>query len=95
MAHIIEIERNSEVEARSFLDALYYSDFVSPIGFRVDGETVWAVAVNWNEEGLDKIDEQFSQITTETLENGKELDEISVYSRIFPETTPYRPEWQV
>ena len=33
MAHIIEVERHSEVEARSFLDALYYSDSVSAIGF--------------------------------------------------------------
>jgi hypothetical protein len=38
MAHIIEVIGNSEVEARSFLDALYYSDSVSAIGFREDGK---------------------------------------------------------
>ena len=35
MAHIIEVERRSEVEARSFLDALFYSDSVSAIGNRL------------------------------------------------------------
>ena len=52
MAHIIEVIRNSEAEARSFLDALFYSDSVSAIGFRSDKETIRAVAVNWDEDEI-------------------------------------------
>ena len=60
MAHIIEVIRNSQAEARSFLDALYYSDFVSPIGFRLCGDAVLAVAANWNEDAENEIDGQIS-----------------------------------
>ena len=37
MAHIIEVVRENEAEARSFLDALYYSDSVSSIGYYLRG----------------------------------------------------------
>ena len=47
MAHIIEVIRRSKAEARSFLDALFYSD--SAIGHRLDEKgNIRAVAVNWN-----------------------------------------------
>lgn len=94
MAHIIEVIRNSEAEAGSFLDALYYSDFVSPIGFRICGDTVLAVAANWNEDAENEIDQQISQMITDALANNEDLDEISAYHRIFSETVPYHPKWQ-
>jgi len=55
MAHIIEVERHSEAEARSFLDALYYSDSVSAIGFRPQGEKFITVAVNWDAEETSEL----------------------------------------
>ena len=48
MAHIIEVERRTADEARSFLDALFYSDSVSAIGHRPSGKKTRAVAVNWD-----------------------------------------------
>lgn len=94
MAHIIEVERNSEAEARSFLDALYYSDSVSAIGFRPQGEKFIAVAVNWDAEETSELDERISGLITDALETGDELDEISAYRRIFSNTVLYNPEWQ-
>ncbi len=44
MAHIIEVVRDTAGEARSFLDALFYSDSVSAIGHRPDGERIRAIA---------------------------------------------------
>ena len=55
MAHIVEVERRSEAEACSFLDALYYSDSVSAIGFRPQGEKFIAVAVNWDAEETSEL----------------------------------------
>jgi hypothetical protein len=46
MAHIIEVIRDSEAEAGSFLDALFYTDSVSAIGYRPDDRQTRAVAVN-------------------------------------------------
>lgn len=94
MAHIIEIIRNSEDEARSFLDALFYSDSVSAIGFRADGETIRTVAVNWDAEESSELDNCVSEMITKSLQSVEDLDEISAYCKIFPETTPYNPEWQ-
>ncbi len=94
MAHIIEVIRNSEAEARSFLDALYYSDSVSAIGFRICGETIRAVAVNWDEDASSELDEQISEMISKDIESDEDSDEISAYCRIFPETVPYNPEWQ-
>lgn len=94
MAHIIEVIRSSEVEARSFLDALYYSDFVSGIGFRICEDAVRVVAVNWNEDVVNEIDEQILQMVTASLESGEDLDEISAYCRISPETIPYNFQWK-
>jgi hypothetical protein len=92
MAHIIEVVRDTAAEARSFLDALFYSDFVSAIGHRPDGERIRAVAVNWdaNEEG--EIDERISQMVTDAIEADDDLDEIAAYRRLFPETILYQPE---
>jgi hypothetical protein len=94
MAHIIEVIRNSEAEARSFLDALFYSGLVSVIGFRVDGKTIFVVAVNWNEDKASELDERISRMIDDSLQTDEDLDEISAYCKIFPETVPYNPEWQ-
>ena len=94
MAHIIEVERNSEAEARSFLDALYYSDSVSAIGFRPKNEIFIATAVNWDAEEDSELDERISSLITNSLESDDDLDEISAYCRIFPHTVSYNPEWQ-
>ena len=58
MAHIIEVVRDTAGEARSFLDALFYSDSVSAIGHRPDGELIRAVAVNWNADEESDLDER-------------------------------------
>ncbi len=89
MAHIIEVVRSSEAEARSFLDALFYSDSVSAIGCRADEKTIRAVAVNWDEDATSELDERISEMISAALEIGKDLDEISAYCRIFPETAFY------
>lgn len=94
MAHITEVERNSEAEARSFLDALYYSDSVSAIGFRPKNEIFIAVAVNWDAEEETDLDERISSLITDSLETEDDLDEISAYRRIFPNTVLYNPERQ-
>ena len=95
MAHIIEVERGSEAEACSFLDALYYSDSVSAIGFRPQGEKFIAVAVNWDAlEEASELDERISDLISDSLETGSDLDEISAYCRIFSNTVSYNPEWQ-
>ena len=94
MAHIIEVERHSEAEARSFLDALYYSDSVSAIGFRPQGEKFIAVAVNWDAEKTSEPDERISDLISDALEADGDLDEISAYCRISPNTVRYNPEWQ-
>lgn len=94
MAHIIEVERHSEAEARSFLDALYYSDSVSAIGFRAKDEVFIAVAVNWDADEENELDEQISCLVTGSLETGDDLDEITAYCRVFPDTLHYHPEWQ-
>ena len=92
MAHIIEVERQTEAEARSFLDALYYSDSVSAIGFRLCNKTVRVVAVNWDADEESELDERISHLITDALLAGDDLDEIAAYCRIFPETIPYQPE---
>ena len=94
MAHIIEVLRDTEAEARSFLDALFYSDSVSAIGFRSDGETIRAVAVNWDEDSSSELDERISQLITDALQTGEDIDEITAYCRIFPKTIQYNPEWK-
>ena len=94
MAHIIEVERQSESEARSFLDALFYSDSVSAIGFRQKDEIFIVAAVNWDAEEENEFDERISCLITDSLESGDDLDEISAYRRIFPDTIHYNPEWQ-
>lgn len=89
MAHIIEIIRDSEAEARSFLDALFYSDSVSAIGFRADGETIRAIAVKWDEDEASELDNRVSEMITNSLQTEEDSDEISAYCKIFPETTLY------
>ncbi|CAN5649776.1 hypothetical protein BH18ACI1_BH18ACI1_22160 [soil metagenome] len=92
MAHIIEVVRNTEAEARSFLDALFYSDSVSAIGHRPNDRKTRAVAVNWDADEESELDERISQMITDALESGEDVDEITAYCRIFPETVPYQPE---
>jgi len=92
MSHIIEVVRETAAEARSFLDALFYSDSVSAIGHRPDGKQTRVVAVNWDADEESKIDERISQMVTDALEKDDDLDEIAAYCRIFPETVLYQPE---
>ncbi len=93
MAHIIEVVRDTAGEARSFLDALFYSDSVSAIGHRPDrtGKTR-AVAVNWDADEESELDERLSQMVTDAIEADEDTDEIAAYCRIFPETALYQPE---
>lgn len=92
MAHIIEVLRDTASEARSFLDALFYSDSVSAIGHRPDGELTRAVAVNWDADEESETDERISQMITDALDAGDDFDEIAVYRLLFPETVLYQPE---
>ena len=94
MAHIIEVDRHSEAEAHSFLDALYYSDSVSAIGFRPQNEKFVAIAVNWDAEEASELDERISNLISVALETGGDLDEISAYCRFFSNTVSYNPERQ-
>lgn len=93
MAHIIEVVRHTADEARSFLDALFYSDSVSAIGHRFDRENIRAVAVNWDAGSESELDERISQMITDSLLSGEDVDEITAYCRIFPETVAYQPEF--
>lgn len=92
MAHIIEVGRDSVGAARSFLDALFYSDSVSAIGYRSDAERTSAVAVNWDEDESSELDERISEMISNSLESGDNIDEIAAYCRIYPETVLYQPE---
>jgi len=92
MPHIIEVVRETAGEARSFLDALFYSDSVSAIGHCPDGEMTKAVAVNWDAEEEIELDERISQMVTDAIEADDDLDEIAAYCRLFPETVLYQPE---
>lgn len=95
MAHIIEVVRDTTGEARSFLDALFYSDSVSAIGHRPDesGNTR-AIAVNWDADETSELDERISQMISDALRSSEDedVDEIVAYCRIFPETVLYQPE---
>lgn len=92
MAHIIEVVRAGEEEARSFLDALFYSDSVSAIGYRADDENVRAVAVNWDEDAMSELDDRISETIDDALGAGKEMDEIAAYHKLYPETVAYQPD---
>ncbi len=94
MAHIIEVVRDTAGEARSFLDALFYSDSVSAIGHRTDNDKTQAVAVNWDADETSELDERVSQMITAALCEGRDedVDEIAAYCRVFPETVLYQPE---
>lgn len=92
MPHIIEVLRDTQAEARSFLDALFYSDSVSAIGHRPDGEQIRAVAINWDADEESEIDERISQMVSDALETDNDLDEIAAYCRVFPKTVLYQPE---
>ncbi len=93
MAHIIEVIRHTASEARSFLDALFYSDSVSAIGHRQDDSgKIRAIAVNWDADEESELDERISNMITDSLDTGKDVDEIAAYCRIFPETVSYQPE---
>lgn len=92
MAHIIEVVRETAGEARSFLDALFYSDSVSAIGHRPDHDKTRAVAVNWDADETSELDERVSQMISDALLAGDDVDEIAAYRRLFPETVLYQPE---
>jgi hypothetical protein len=94
MAHIIEVVRDTASKARSFLDALFYSDSVSAIGHRPDDDKTRAVAVNWEGDEMSELDERISQMISDALNAVKDedVDEIVAYCRIFPETILYQPE---
>lgn len=92
MAHIIEVIRDTESEARSFLDALFYSDSVSAIGHRPDDDRTRVVAVNWDADETSELDDCVSQMVTDALDASEDIDEIAAYCRIFPETVLYQPE---
>ena len=92
MAHIIEVVHESVGEACSFLDALFYSDSVSAIGHCQDGTKTRAVAVNWDADETSELDGRISQMISDALTAGDELDEIVAYCRLFPETLLYQPE---
>lgn len=94
MAHIIEVIRNSKAETLSFLDGLFYSDSVSAIGYRISCGKTRAVAVNWDAEEVSELDEKISEMITDALQTGDDLDESGAYCRIFPETICYNPERQ-
>lgn len=74
------------------MDALFYSDSVSAIGHRPDGELTRAVAVNWDADEESETDERISQMITDALDAGDDFDEIAVYRLLFPETVLYQPE---
>ncbi len=74
MAHIIEVVRDTAGEARSFLDALFYSDSVSAIGHRPDDGKTRAVAVNWDADEESELDERISQMITDALRAGEDVD---------------------
>ena len=92
MAHIIEVGRDTPAEARSFLDALVFSDSVSAIGHRSDINKTRAVAVNWDEDESSELDERISEMISNSLESGDDIDEIAAYCRIYPETVLYQSE---
>jgi hypothetical protein len=92
MPHIIEVVRSTEAEARSFLDALFYSDSVSAIGHRRDGELIRAVAVNWDADEESELDGLISRIVSDVIEADDDTDEIAAYCRVFPEIVLYQPE---
>jgi hypothetical protein len=94
MAHIIEVVRGTEGEARSFLNALFYSDSVSAVGHRPEDSKTRAVAVNWEADEASELDKRISQMIADALDAGKDedVDEIAAYCRIFPETVLYQPE---
>ena len=76
---------------------LFWTHFIIPIpraaiGFRICGETIRAVAVNWDADEESELDERISQLITDALLAGDDLDEIAAYCRIFPETILYQPE---
>ena len=91
MAHIIEVVRGTAGEARSFLDALFYSDSVSAIGHRPDrtGKTR-AVAVNWDADEENELDERISQMIADALDAGKDED-VDAHCGLLPYISRNRP----
>lgn len=76
---------------------LFWTRFFIPIpraaiGFRLCNKTVRVVAVNWDADEESELDERISQLITDALLAGDDLDEIAAYYRIFPETILNQPE---
>ena len=61
---------------------------VSVIGFRADGEKIYVVAVNWDEDAVSELDKQISA----TLGGVDGLGEKTVYCQVFSKTISYKPE---
>ena len=77
---------------------LFWTRFIIPIpraaiGFRICGQIIRAVAVNWDADEESELDERISQLITDALLAGDDFDEIAAYCRIFPETIHYQPEF--
>ena len=89
MAHIIEVVRETAGEARSFLDALFYSDSVSAIGHRRDGELTGAVAVNWDTDEESETDGRISQMISDALEAGND-DDVDAHRSLLPSVSRNR-----
>lgn len=83
MAHIIEVIRNSEAEARSFLDALFCSDSVSAIA-RINRGLTRLPSIGTQKSKANSMREYRS-----SLETGKDLGETAAYCRLFPTTVLY------
>lgn len=94
MANIIEVEISSYPKARFFLNALFYSDSVSLVGFRSEGEMFVAVILNLVTDEENELDERFPSLISDVLQTGNDLDEISAYCRVFSRTSYYNAEWQ-
>ena len=76
---------------------LFWTRFIIPIpraaiGFRSKDEIFIAIAVNWDADEENELDERISQLITDALLAGDDLDAHCAYCRIFPETILYQPE---
>lgn len=71
--HIIKVQHDTAGEARAFLDALYYSDSVSALGYyeHVDG-SFRSVAVNYDQDAETELDAELLKLTAEPEEIGRE-----------------------
>ncbi|MEP7037596.1 MAG: hypothetical protein ABI891_04575, partial [Acidobacteriota bacterium] len=55
-------------------------------GRQDNSEKIRAVAVNWDADEESELDERISNMITDSLNTGVDVDQIAAYCRIFPET---------